>query len=399
MNSALLIHTPVFSGGMHVILQHAVRKNITGGRCYVVAEKRYSARDFPWFPRADEVHFRSFKELGAERLDLAISTWWETALQLHRVRAERYASFVQVDESRYYPPAHGAKACFARGTYSLPVSFITEAKWLRKYLHGYSGLPCLLAPNGVDKNLFRENGLVLAERSPTRLRFLVEGTLEQPFKGVEPALLACRSVVGAEVWLLTLSDLTRHPLADRTFSRLPPDQLGPIYRSCDVLVKMSAVEGLASVPLEFFHCGGTAVSWATTGHEDYMRHMYNALLCPVGDDIAVQAALLRLANDRTLLEVLRKGALATARSWPDWEQASAQFWELLEGAEAGAERKGLKVLSFDLCRAYAQALRRERPMMALPGMYSLARWLDHNPAWAARLAALRKGLAFRPIGS
>ncbi len=46
----------------------------------------------------------SLDEARGQRYDIAISTWWETAFSLFELRAERYASFVQSLEDRFYGP-------------------------------------------------------------------------------------------------------------------------------------------------------------------------------------------------------------------------------------------------------------------------------------------------------
>jgi hypothetical protein len=64
------------------------------------------------------------------------------------------------------------------------------------------------------------------------------------------------------------------------------------------------------------------VTTGVTGHDEYVEHGVNGLV--VGwDDIHGTARVLDLlARDRRLLHHLRTGALATARAWPDWRQAS-----------------------------------------------------------------------------
>ena len=51
-----------------------------------------------------------------------------------------------------------------------------------------------------------------------------------------------------------------------------------IYRSCDVIVKLSYVEGMFGPPLEMFHCGGTSIVYDVTGHDEYIVHGKNGLV-------------------------------------------------------------------------------------------------------------------------
>lgn len=57
-----------------------------------------------------------------------------------------------------------------------------------------------------------------------------------------------------------------------------------IYRSCDVIVKLSYIEGMFGPPLEMFHCGGTAIVYDVTGHDEYIVHEKNALVVKTDDD-------------------------------------------------------------------------------------------------------------------
>ena len=82
-------------------------------------------------------------------------------------------------------------------------------------------------------------------------------------------------------------------------------------------------------PLEMMHCGGTAVVWDVTGHEDYVVHGENALVTPTGDYDSIVAALDRLATDPELTARLASGGLSTAAAWPSWHDSSSGFYRWL----------------------------------------------------------------------
>jgi len=102
-----------------------------------------------------------------------------------------------------------------------------------------------------------------------------------------------------------------------------------IYRSCDLIVKLSYIEGMFGPPLEMFHCGGTAVVYDVPGHEEYIDSGRNAIVIPVGDEAAAIAAVDRLKNDLVLRAHLKKGARETAERWPDWPEVSPRFHRAL----------------------------------------------------------------------
>jgi hypothetical protein len=128
-----------------------------------------------------------------------------------------------------------------------------------------------------------------------------------------------------EVWLLTASDIERAPGVDRVFSRIPQERTAPIYRACDVLLKLSTVEGMFGPPLEMFHCGGTSIVYDVTGHDEYIVHGRNALVARKHDEAAVRGYVRRLKETPEFLQGLKAGALKTAQSWPDWAESGRQF--------------------------------------------------------------------------
>ncbi len=112
-------------------------------------------------------------------------------------------------------------------------------------------------------------------------------------------------------------------------------ELAALYAETDVLVKLSRVEGMYGPPLEAFHMGATCVTTEVTGHEEYIEHGINALVCDWDDPRGTARQLDLLARDHVLLHRLRLGALDTARTWPTWEQAG----EFMAGALRAIRRE------------------------------------------------------------
>jgi hypothetical protein len=155
------------------------------------------------------------------------------------------------------------------------------------------------------------------------LNVLVEGYAASWFKGVNEAIAAVGLM--REPHRLTVVTPYREGLvadgADRVLGPISQRDLATLYGETDVLVKLSRVEGMYGPPLEAFHMGATCVTTEVTGHEEYVEHGVNALVCDWDDPRGTARQLDLLARDRVLLHRLRLGALETARTWPDWEQA------------------------------------------------------------------------------
>lgn len=326
------------SGGTYVILEHA-RWLLDHGWCVVVAAMHHDAGT-QWHPALARIDVVSLEEAEHEEFDVAVATWWPTVYELPRLRARHYVYLVQSVEARFYgEDDHGRWAqSLAELTYTFGLTIITIAEWIQLYLAMRHRTPAFVVRNGIRKDVYNPMGPSVSPREPGRLRVLVEGPVEVPMKRVARAIALARAGGADEVWLMTGS-VAGTRVADRVFERVSIESTPIIYRSCDVLVKLSQVEGMYGPPLEMFHCGGTLVTYDVTGHEEYVEHMVNGLVVPMNDEDAVIDAVRRLKRDPDLLARLRAGALVTAAKWPDWHESSAHFGRLVAsiGALAGPD--------------------------------------------------------------
>ena len=213
----------------------------------------------------------------------------------------------------------------AAATQNLPVSFITEARWIALLLRELNqSAHVFLVRNGVAKDVFpTPNALSISRTEP--LRILIEGHPGVWFKGIDDALAAvdemrepaATTVVSPVPWKFDRDSA-------RNLGPITPGELSAIYAENDVVLKLSRVEGMFGPPLEGFHRGATCVVTPVTGHEEYVVHGWNGLVADWDDISGTGRRLDILARDRRLLHFLRLNALATARSWPSWQQ-STQF--------------------------------------------------------------------------
>jgi O-antigen biosynthesis protein len=319
---AFLVNDLQLSGGVGVVVAHARQLHDRHGFDVTLVLAR-EQEDPHWHHEPLQgLPVLSLDEARRTRFEIAISTWWETAFALFELHAERYASFVQSLEDRFYRPG-APERLGARLVLDLPVSFITEARWIADTLDDLRpGVPCYLVRNGIDKAVFATPD-ALEPRTDGPLNVLVEGYAASWFKGVNEAVAAVGQM--REPHRLTVVTPYREGLvangADRVVGPITQRELATLYAESDVLVKLSRVEGMYGPPLEAFHMGATCVTTEVTGHEEYVEHGVNALVCDWDDPRGTSRQLDLLARDRVLLHRLRLGALETARAWPTWEQA------------------------------------------------------------------------------
>lgn len=326
MKVGFVINDLQLSGGMGVVVSHAreLRRRHGMDVAFVFARDQ---EDPDWrYDALAEVPVMSLHDARGHSFDVALCTWWETAQALFQLRADRYVSFIQSLEDRFYRPEETERigAAVAR---DLPFSaFITEATWIRDTLSELRpDVPCHLVRNGIDKSVFAPPSKV-EPRTDGPLRVLVEGYASVWFKNVNESLAAVAEMKEPRHLTVVAPDRTglhaHH--ADRVLGPVTHTEMAALYAESDVVLKLSSVEGMYGPPLEGFHMGATCVTTEVTGHEEYVVHAVNALVCDWDDRRGTARQLDLLARDRRLLHELRSNALMTAKAWPSWSQ-SGQF--------------------------------------------------------------------------
>jgi glycosyltransferase involved in cell wall biosynthesis len=321
-----LVGSTAISGGTFVILQHALALKQLGWNVTLACQMIDHGNE-PWHPALNELVIVCIEDVAELSFDVAVATWWRTVLEIHRVRARQYVYFVQSVESRFYggDPILQSIVDLVDETYKLDLLVITIAAWIQVFLYAEYGAPSFLVRNGIRKDLFAPVGPRFSPPHNDGIRVLVEGPVGVPMKNVDAAVRLARAGGAAEVWLVSGNASDSNHLVDRFFRTVRVEDMGMVYRSCDVLLKLSRVEGMYGPPLEMFHCGGTVVSYDVTGFEEYVVNGVNGLVVPMDDEASVIAALRNLATDRSLLSRLKHGALLTAAEWMDWPKSSKEF--------------------------------------------------------------------------
>lgn len=329
---AFLLNTIGLSGGVGVIMKHALALNSVHGHEVTIVLTEGNGGDHWGFDELDSLEITDLEAVHDRRFDIAIATWWGTARVLGEVHADRHAYFVQSIEDRFYPPAT-IERMLATQTYNLPVDYITEASWIKDFLGQLNpDNSCQLVRNGIDKEIFSPappstEAAPEAGASPP-LKVLIEGHPDIPNKGVIEAVEAVGQM-SADYELTCIMPASscefKFPGDAKVIGPLDFQGMADAYRSNDVLVKLSRVEGMFGPPLEAFHCGATAVVAPVTGHEEYIAHGVNAIVVDWDDPHGTARWLDLLAADRSLLSVLKSNARETADAWPSWEVSSTQF--------------------------------------------------------------------------
>jgi glycosyltransferase involved in cell wall biosynthesis len=214
---------------------------------------------------------------------------------------------------------------------SIPLPVITEAHWLKDLLVAENpDRKVEVVLNGIEKSIFnkgKENG-----RPLDRFDVLVEGSLDALAKNTQMALQGSLSsqLASSVLHVGNRPYLTDDPRYQFVESTLSFDEMAELYARHHVLVKTPIAEGMFGPPLEAFHCGLPALVTPVTGAEEYIEDGVNAFLVSWNNPGEIAQRIDELARNRSLWNQLSAGALATADAWPDWDQQSSLFEEMLK---------------------------------------------------------------------
>jgi len=323
MHICILVGSIKISGGTYVIFQHAHYLQTFGYKVTLAIQEEFNENTAKWHDLAADLSLIPIQDSYAIKYDLVIATWWKTALELHRFNHSKLAYFVQSIESRFYPQGEVPLKAFVDSTYDLDVHYCTEATWIKNYLLSNHKKNAELVPNGIRKDIYLPKPEKKNARNP---RVLIEGPFNVAFKNTGLAIAAAKKAGAKEIWVLTGSVIQRKlPNVDKVFSNVPIMEAAKIYQQCDVLIKLSTVEGMFGPPLEMFHCGGTSIVLDVTGHDEYIEHEINGVVISSRNYSKVVSEIYNLIK-----------AMKTAEEWPNWAESSKKFqkWiEIIQNAE------------------------------------------------------------------
>jgi len=313
MRIAYVIPGCFVSGGIAVICQHANRLLNRGHDVYLITEKLDTSMS--WFPD-QRVPVRRLDQYPDD-VDILVATAWSTSFRVANLPALRKFYFVQSDETRFHPQ-DTIWHHFTALSYLYDYQYITEARWIKVWLSHNFGHEACLVPNGLDSDIFYPCAPLAPKGDKPRI--LLEGAIGLPYKGMKEAFEAV-APLDVEVWCVSsLGKPEPHWKCDRFFEQIPMTEMKSIYSSCDVLLKLSRVEGFFGPPMEMMACGGASVVGKVTGYDEYIVDGYNAVVVDPLDIFAATEAVQYLINNKDAYDNLVENGRKTAREW-SWEKS------------------------------------------------------------------------------
>jgi len=306
------------SGGIVVILQHANRLLERGYDVKILSLN--NGNDASWFPdqKVEILPYNRTREiLKSGEVDILIATAYSTAFTVDMAVARRKIYFVQSDESRFF--SDNKELCkIIKKTYSLPLEYMTEAKWIQKWLKDEFNHDANYVPNGLDDNIFYQTEPLKPKTKKARI--LIEGAINVSFKGMKDSYNAVKDL-DCELWIVSNNGKPGKGWKyDKFFENVPFGKMNKIYSSCDVFLKMSRVEGFFGPPMEAMACGCAVVVGKVTGYDEYIEHKKNALVVKQGDVEGAKKAIKSLISDNEVRNKLIEGGYGTVKNWA-WDRS------------------------------------------------------------------------------
>lgn len=311
-----IIPTTNITGGVAVACEHLNRLQKLGYKCLIASYDNKT--DLSWFP-SQSVKVISLKnnKKEIEKYDIVVATGWITAYELALMNIKRKIYFVQSDETRFYPNGSFLKNR-VEYTYHFPFEYMTEARWIRDWLKKKYGHIAKYVPNGINTDIFHPD-TPLEPKPKNKKRILLEGAINLPFKGMKEAFEVVQDL-DCEVWCVSYDGKPEPQWhCDRFFEKVPMDMMRRIYSSCDILLKLSRVEGFFGPPLEMMACGGVPIVAKVTGYDEYIIDGYNALVTESNNISKTQKILQNLCKNNNLFKKLSLNTKKTVK-FMTWEK-------------------------------------------------------------------------------
>ena len=203
---------------------------------------------------------------------------------------------------------------YRRKIHSLPVKLVTCSKLAQTVIREEFGRDALYVRSAVKspgldrRKSYETNGAF-------RVLMVASDHLED--KGLRyavPALQELKRRLGCQpVWVSPDEPALFRNTGFETHVNLNREQLGAVYRSCDVLVYTPLVDGVGFPPIEAMGMGVPVVVTLNGGSDEYAIHEGNCLVVPIRDTDAIVRAVTRLYHDSELRTRLGQRGAQTAR--------------------------------------------------------------------------------------
>ena len=338
-------------GGIRIVIQVANALAKKGHRVRIVVPD-YAA--IPPFKLDDSVQLEIKRTRGAKLLrkvyyllnlsltstretDICFATGFKTSYYVClskwlRFSRARLAYLVQHYEALSHAGTGGVRtrvlSFLARLSYRLPLKRIVVSHWVKDMIADENAV---LIRCGIDLSTFRPGNGTRKDAADFVVGTIAGGSVWKGYRVFLDAMNQMSDehkrnmkVIVATPFQVGLPSGVAAQLLKPAFD----GELASFYRSCDVFVCSSLLEGFGLPGLEAMACGVAVITTACGGVSEYASNS-NCLMVSPGDSRAIAESIVKLRENCSLRSRLRENALETSSLF-SVEKMSAEYVSLIE---------------------------------------------------------------------
>lgn len=329
---AFVLPTTNISGGVNVIIKHCNILKKHGYDVFIISMGDEEVNIINNDGELDVVtseHYRKYDKVICH-IDKMVASLWSTLYYCLDYRnVDKIAYLVQNYETNFMEYGNYLKET-ANSTYSIDkVEYLTISKWCEDWLINDFEREVKYVPNGIKLEQFP----VVKRDFKGKIKILIEGNSDDYYKNVDESFKIIEKLDKSKYEINFLSyqgEPKKWYYVDKFMHKVPYDEVGKVYGSCDILIKSSILESFSYPPLEMMATGGIAVVAPNEGNIEYLRDNENCLLYEQGNINDAVEKIESIRKNKELREKLIKGGLQTAKSreWKKIEKEIVNMYEI-----------------------------------------------------------------------
>lgn len=360
MKINFVINEPIrlASGGYKVIYQYAnflsksnhqvsiyyrCRKNVLYSKfkipffLKILIARLFQISNVNWFAVDKRIKRKIITKISDQSIsdgDVVIATAVDTAIEVNRLsmnKGKKYY-FIQHFEDWVYDKSR------VKQTYSLGMTNIVIAKWLKSIVDEESKKESIYIPNGIDNKVFYIKKSI-ESRNPASVAMLYHPQL---WKGSQDAIQVLRRVKEShdnlQVEMFGIADKPVNiPEWINYTQNATQDQLLEIYNNSSIFLCASWSEGFGLTGAESMFCGCALVTTDTLGVREYADEK-NAIICEPKNIDALTKAVSNLIENNDLRIKIAKLGHGSVTKQLDYNKACKSFEQIINGKLENREK-------------------------------------------------------------
>jgi len=255
--------------------------------------------------------------------DIGFCTAWQTAyplLKFNRLKKKFY--FMQDYEPYFYPA--GSISGLAEATYRFGFTAICNTIALKKTYEEYGGTAVHFSPV-VDHNIFYPPEVIDTRKPVYNIMFYGRPFgVRNCFEVAAEAMKKVKQYFGARVRIVSAGgewNLNEYGLQGivENLDRLPYEQTGHLFRTCDIGLAMMMTRHTSYIPIELMACGCLVVSNKSKWKDWLLKDRENCLLAEPSASCIAESIVEGLL-DQELRKTLVQNAIKNIQERPGWDE-------------------------------------------------------------------------------